>query len=69
MTEATMKTTTDIYTGKPFRWNSTVGHVSADGIKTIVPARYTSRTATWLHPSRVKPELLAKLNATTAGNF
>ena len=51
------RVTTDTLTGKRFRWNHTVvyaGHT--------VPARTTARSATWLHPSRVRPALLAALN-------
>lgn len=57
----TMRTTTDTYTGKPFRWNATCVH-QKDGKFIRVPARYTSRTAEWLHPSRVPAKLLAELN-------
>jgi hypothetical protein len=57
-----MKITTDLYTGKPFRWNTTVLHRAPDGKLTTVPARSTSRSSTWLHPSRVPAALLAELN-------
>lgn len=52
-----MRTTTDTYTRKPFRWNTTA---LMDGW--VVPARCTSRSFTELHPDRVLPALLAKLN-------
>ena len=52
-----MRTTTDTYTGRPFRWNMTV---EVGGID--VPARCTARTLTYLHPDRVRPALLALLN-------
>lgn len=57
-----MRTTTDTLTGKPFRWNSTVVFEMRDGQKIIVPARYTSSTAVWLHPGRTPAALLASLN-------
>jgi len=52
-----MKTTRDTYTGQPFRWNSTCSYLGW-----LVPERMTSRTAQHLHPSRVTPQLLARLN-------
>jgi hypothetical protein len=57
-----MRVTKDTHTGKPFRWNTTIVHVAPDGTRTVVPERQTSRTAEWLHPSRVPPKLLAELN-------
>lgn len=57
-----MKTTTDTLTGKPFRYNSTDIHVSEDGTRTVVPARYTQSDAIWLHPNRTPAKLLARLN-------
>ncbi len=57
-----MKVTTDTHTGKPFRWNSTVLYRLDDGRELFVPARYSSRTATHLHPTRVRAEVLARLN-------
>jgi hypothetical protein len=57
-----MRVTTDTHTGKPFRWNDTCVVVTDDGRKVVVPARYTSREARHLHPSRVPTSLLAKLN-------
>ena len=59
-----MKTTTDTFTGKPFRWNSTCIYRSDEGQEIIVPERITSRTSEMLHPSRVPASLLAKLNQT-----
>ncbi len=52
-----MRTTTDTYTGKRFRWNTT-----ALMYGWIVPARMTSRGFTELHPDRVPPKLLRELN-------
>ena len=52
-----MKTTTDIYTGQRFRWNTTAHY---QGV--VVPARETSRTSVCLHPDRVPPALLRQLN-------
>lgn len=57
-----MKTTTDTFTGKPFRWNSTCQYELNDGQRWVVPQRMTNRTAMWLHPERVVPRLLAALN-------
>jgi len=57
-----MRTTRDTLTGKPFRWNSVDIYEAPDGTRTFVPARYTSTTATWLHPTRTPVLLLAKLN-------
>jgi hypothetical protein len=56
-----MKTTKDTLTGKPFRWNSTCFLKTARG-DFVVPERMTSRTASYLHPSRVPAHLLAQLN-------
>lgn len=52
-----MKVTIDQLTGKVFRWNSTVFYCGY-----IVPARETKCKSTHLHPSRVDPALLRKLN-------
>ena len=52
-----MKTTTDTFTGKPFRWNCTT---EVHGVTT--PAYETTRAATYLHPDRVPADLLNKLN-------
>ncbi len=57
-----MKTTTDTYNGTRFEWNETVCYQLRDGTRWNVPARQTSSTAMHLHPSRVTPRLLAKLN-------
>ena len=58
-----MRTTKDTYTGKPFRWNACIGLRNGDGPALIrTPARFTSRTSTWLDPSRVGMSLLVKLN-------
>jgi len=57
-----MKTTIDTLTGKPFRWNGTCIYELKDGQRWIVPQRMTTRSAEWLHPGRVVPALLAKLN-------
>lgn len=57
-----MKTTTDIYTGYPFEWDSTVKYMLVGGSIWVVPARSTAPTPTYLHPSRVLPDLLAELN-------
>lgn len=54
-----MRTTTDLYTGKPFRWNDVVRIRDFD---ILTPARYTSRTATHLDPHRVPVKLLRELN-------
>lgn len=51
------RTTTDTYTGKPFRWNETVRY---DGY--VVPCKSTKNDSVWLHPSRVPDDLLAELN-------
>lgn len=53
-----MRTTQDILTGQKFRWNETL---TVGGV--VVPARITSRSSTYLHPSRVPPTLLAELNS------
>jgi hypothetical protein len=58
-----MRTTIDTYTGKPFRWNSICLIRTDDGKTTIVPERMTARDSRWLHPSRVRPALLADLNS------
>lgn len=52
-----MRSTIDTYAGTRFRWNCTV---VVDGVR--VPGRSTSRTAMHLHPSRVRPAMLAALN-------
>lgn len=61
-----MRSTRDRLTGTRFRWNTTVAVTGMDGRRVIVPARCTSRTATHLHPDRVDPALLARLNAAGA---
>jgi hypothetical protein len=62
-----MRTTTDTFTGKPFRWNDVV-EVLQGGHLVRVPARMTTRTFTYLNPSRVPAELLATLNPAGAGH-
>jgi hypothetical protein len=57
-----MKTTTDTYTGKRFRWNETVRETRT-GL--LTPSRCTSRDSTWLHPGRVPVALLRELNPGT----
>lgn len=59
MTKTTphMRSCKDTLTGKRFRWNDTV-MIS----QLTVPARTTSRTATYLHPHRVPAHLLFELN-------
>lgn len=52
-----MKTTVDMHTGTPFRYNTTVVYQGK-----VVPCRVTRCSATHLHPSRVPAELLAELN-------
>lgn len=52
-----MRATIDTLSGKRFLWNDTV---SIEGVR--VPARYTTRSSTHLHPSRVSKKLLAELN-------
>jgi hypothetical protein len=52
-----MRTTTDTYTGKPFRWNE---EVRFKGF--VVPCRSTTRDSVWLHPARVPDKLLRELN-------
>ena len=58
-----MKTTTDTLTGKGFRWNTIVTFSYPDGATIKVPGRCTSSTEDFLHPARVRPALLAELNA------
>jgi hypothetical protein len=58
----TMRTTTDTYTGKRFRYNGTCAYTLRDGSKWIVPQRMTTRTCEWLHPGRTPDKLLAALN-------
>jgi hypothetical protein len=58
-----MRTTTDTYTDKPFRWNETVVIVNEErGTRIVTPSRETTRTSTWLHPTRVPFALLQELN-------
>ena len=57
-----MKTTIDTWTGTRFRYNSVCLYRLKDGSEWYVPERQTSRSATWLHPGRVPPKLLAELN-------
>lgn len=52
-----MRSTVDTYSGKRFRWNA-VDHCG--GLN--VPAHYTNRTHTYLHPTRVVSVLLQELN-------
>jgi hypothetical protein len=52
-----MRKTIDTGTGKEFRYNEIVNYMGYD-----VPARTTARKSMWLHPSRVEPGLLARLN-------
>jgi len=52
------RVTVDTYTGKRFVWDSTVRYQGR-----IVPARYSCTAEHFLHPDRVDPELLARLNA------
>jgi hypothetical protein len=52
-----MKTTTDTFTGKRFRYNEIVSYL---GFK--VPGRTTARTSTHLAPGRIEPKLWARLN-------
>ena len=61
-----MRTTTDTYTGKRFRWNTTAS-VDHQGRQVIVPARCTNRDFIHLHPERVPAALLAELNASKEG--
>lgn len=56
-----MRTTTDTYTGKPFRYNQFVTSKSGDGWVNTV-GRITSRTNVLLHPDRLTPAMFAKLN-------
>jgi hypothetical protein len=59
-----MHSTTDIQTGKRFRWNTTVA-VAAPGVPgglLQVPDQSSIRRATHLHPLRTRRALLAKLN-------
>lgn len=60
-----MRSTTDLQTGKQFRWNGTVfvrvPGGSAKGLH--VPSRDTRSNATNLHPLRVRHALLQELNA------
>ena len=55
--EGTMRRTIDTQTGREFRYNSTAWYCGKR-----VPQRITSRTCEYLHPDRVEPKLLAKLN-------
>lgn len=55
-----MKSTTDTYTGKRFRYNETVRYMGLN-----VPARMTKTSSTHLAPDRVPATLLATLNPTT----
>jgi hypothetical protein len=57
-----MKTTTDTFTKKPFRWNTTCRAQTKQG-DFIVPARDTRRgESSHLHPGRVPAKLLQQLN-------
>jgi hypothetical protein len=58
-----MKRTIDTATGKLFRWNTTALFRRDDGSLVTVPARSTPLLFTSLHPDRVEPKLLAKLNS------
>jgi hypothetical protein len=53
-----MRTTTDTYTGKRFLYNMTAR--CADGRVTV--ARCTDHEYTWLHPDRLLPTMLRRLN-------
>jgi hypothetical protein len=57
-----MKTTTDLLTGLPFRWNTTAIAKDDNGRRVIVPARCTERLFVHLHPSRTPAPLLKQLN-------
>jgi len=63
-----MRTTRDTFSGKPFRWNAVDVYEAPDGRRIFVPARYTSRTSIWLHPTRTPARLLAELNPLTAAD-
>ena len=52
-----MKTTTDTYSGKQFRYNEIVSYLAYN-----VPGRTTARTSTHLAPGRIQPKLWAQLN-------
>lgn len=54
-----MKACIDTATGGTFKWNTTVRHAST-GL--LVPARITARASTHIHPTRVEPALMLKLN-------
>ena len=58
-----MRTTVDTYTGKVFRWNTVALALDADGNLVNVPARITKSAMTHLHPARVQPALLERLNS------
>jgi len=57
----TMRTTTDTFTGKPFRYNYVL---FVDGVQTV--GRITRRTNVWLHPTRLPEKLHGSLNPATA---
>jgi hypothetical protein len=57
-----LKATIDTYAKRLFRWNGTFPVTTPQGVF-VVPARdLTKPTPRYLHPSRVPPELLRKLN-------
>lgn len=57
-----MKTTTDTFTKRPFRWNTTVKAHTPQGFF-VVPAIDSRRgECAHLHPGRVPAKLLKELN-------
>jgi hypothetical protein len=64
-----MRSTTDTYTGKRFRWNETVLIAYPNGTRIATPSRLTTRDSIHLDPSRVPVDLLAELNPEIARAF
>lgn len=61
-----MRSTTDTYTGKPFRYNQIVAvdmFRSTERRRRVnTVGRITSRTNQFLHPDRLTPAMFAQLN-------
>lgn len=53
------RTTTDTYTGEPFRWNDVV---LVGSVRTVAKSSRRAGVEMWLDPSRVPAELLRELN-------
>src|SRR5215510_5704219 len=57
------RTTTDLLTGKRYRWNTTA-ICTYTGKQWQLPSRCTAHTSDWLAPDRVPAKLLRELNPT-----